>query len=242
MVNDANGLSGASLSSANRENPDDARAQKQIHAQNLKNLYALYVGKMCGAEFVEPLAQKAAQQIAQNSAMRALDSTLLSTIAHCHLCPRSKMQAPKAGYIQPESSIIFVVEFAMGEGAELFDSKGSQMLSNIAQNVFGAGMGAFSVFSLLKCGTHESSTQEREQCKPYLISQIKESSAKGVIVFGDVVLESLLGLDSTHKGVRLDLFGKHAIATHSISQLLRNPTLKKEALEHFLIMKKCLTK
>ena len=112
----------------------------------------------------------------------------------------------------------------------LFDSKGAQMLQNIAQNVFKTDK--FSVLSLLKCATRESTQQEREACKPYLISQLSKSPAKAVVLFGEVVCESVLGLDFSHKGVALDLLDKKAIATYSLSQLLRNPSLKKQTLAH----------
>ena len=49
-----------------------------------------------------------------------------------------------------------------------------------------------------------------------------------VVLFGEVVLESLLALDPSHKGALLEAFGKKTIATHSIAALLRNPSLKKE--------------
>lgn len=119
----------------------------------------------------------------------------------------------------------------MGDESGLVDSKASQMLTNIAQRVF--NLQHFSVLSLLKCAPHPPSSQEIELCKPYLISQIQALNASCLVLFGEVVLESLLGLDSSHKGALLDAFGKKAIATHSITALLRNPSLKKESLEHF---------
>lgn len=197
--------------------------------QILHTLCDLYTSKLCGIGFVDPYTQ-------ESTIPKSLDINLARTISHCRLCPRSKIQNPKIGYINPNAKVIFIVEFAMGDGDVLLDSKSSQMLYNIANNVFQTQ--EFSVFSLLKCGTHESNEQERNQCKPYLIRQIQESSALCVIIFGNVVLESILGLDPSHKGTLLDVFGKKSVATYAISELLRNPTFKKEALKHFMLLQK----
>ena len=192
-----------------------------------RQLYELYLARACGVEFVQPL-----QRVSANAQglIDSHQSSLASTIAHCKLCPRSKGAHPQAGYIQA-SPLVFVVELAMGDESGLVDSKASQMLTNIAQRVF--NLQHFSVLSLLKCAPHPASPQEIELCKPYLISQIQALNASCLVLFGEVVLESLLGLDSSHKGALLDAFGKKAIATHSITALLRNPSLKKESLEHF---------
>lgn len=216
-------------------------------AQNPKTaeiykLYELYLAKSFGVDYI-------AQCTPQVAPSKSLESSLAVQIKSCHLCARSKLDTPKLDYVRSDSVVVFVSEFAMGDMAKptksnpqspsthsanfspfLFDSKGAQMLQNIAQNVFKTDK--FSVLSLLKCATRESTQQEREACKPYLISQLSKSPAKAVVLFGEVVCESVLGLDFSHKGVALDLLDKKAIATYSLSQLLRNPSLKKQTLAH----------
>lgn len=217
------------------------KATKNL-AQNPKTaeiykLYELYLAKSFGADYI-------AQETPQVAPSKSLESSLAAQIKSCRLCARSKLDTPKLDYVRSDSVVVFVSEFAMGDMAKppksaqnphilspfLFDSKGAQMLQNIAQNVFKTDK--FSVLSLLKCATRESTQQEREACKPYLISQLSKSPAKAVVLFGEVVCESVLGLDFSHKGVALDLLDKKAIATYSLSQLLRNPSLKKQTLAH----------
>lgn len=217
------------------------KATKNL-AQNPKTaeiykLYELYLAKSFGVDYI-------AQETPQVAPSKSLESSLATQIKSCHLCARSKLDTPKLDYVRSDSVVVFVSEFAMGDMAKppksaqnphilspfLFDSKGAQMLQNIAQNVFKTDK--FSVLSLLKCATRESTQQEREACKPYLISQLSKSPAKAVVLFGEVVCESVLGLDFSHKGVALDLLDKKAIATYSLSQLLRNPSLKKQTLAH----------
>lgn len=213
-------------------------------AQNPKTaeiykLYELYLAKSFGVDYI-------AQATPQVAPSKSLESSLATQIKSCRLCARSKLDTPKLDYVRSDSVVVFVSEFAMGDMAKppksnphnppsnfspfLFDSKGAQMLQNIAQNVFKTDK--FSVLSLLKCANRESTPQERESCKPYLISQLSKSPAKAVVLFGEVVCESVLGLDFNHKGVALDLLDKKAIATYSLSQLLRNPSLKKQTLAH----------
>ena len=200
----------------------------------IRELYELYLAKSFGVEYI-------AQATSQITPSKSLESSLATQIKSCRLCARSKLDTPKLDYVRSDSVVVFVSEFAMGDMAKppksqnhfspfLFDSKGAQMLQNIAQNVFKTDK--FSVLSLLKCAARESTLQEREACKPYLISQLSQSPAKAVVLFGEVVCESVLGLDFSHKGAVLDLLGKRAIATYSLPQLLRNPSLKKQTLAH----------
>lgn len=199
-----------------------------------KELYELYVARACGVRFVE--SPKAQQPVHVDHAQGALPSTIM----HCRLCARSTHAKPQIGYIDERAAVLFVVETPMGHGAQMIDSKGSQMICNIAHKVF--GVEHFSILSLLKCANHQPSAQEIELCKPYLITQIQQTSARCVVMFGEVVLESLLGLDSSHKGSLVSAFGKRALATHSIPALLRNPSLKKQALEHFGLLRQFLHK
>lgn len=203
----------------------------QNSAQNLQKLYELYLNKSFGVEFI-------AQDTPRIMPSKQLESSLNHQIKSCHLCARSKLDTPKLDYVRNDSVVAFVSEFAMGDMKAksnsampfLFDSKGAQMLQNIAQNVFKTE--CFSIFSLLKCATKQSTQEEITSCKPYLISQLSQSPAKAVVLFGEVVCEAVLGLDFSHKGVLLDLLGKKTIATYSLPQLLRNPSLKKQTLEH----------
>lgn len=186
---------------------------------------------MCGVRYVE-LESKHLQN-------RHFSTSINDAISHCHLCYRSKLSKPTLGYIKPESNLIFITDTPMGdfvnEKAILFDSRATQMLSNIANNVF--KQADFSAISLVKCGKEVPNTNEANICKSYAIEQIKQLQASAIIIFGDLALDVLLGLDSTHKGVVLDFLDKKMITTFSITQLLRNPSLKKSAMEHFLLLK-----
>ncbi|WP_407380206.1 uracil-DNA glycosylase family protein [Helicobacter sp.] len=200
-------------------------------ATQQRQLYELYLARACGVRFVE-LDHEVPKCVDSNQ------NSIASTIVHCKLCTRSTHAKAQIGYIDERALVAFVVEMPMGHGTQMIDSKGSQMICNIAHKVF--GVEHFSILSLLKCATHPPSPQEIELCKPYLISQIQSLQASCVVLFGEVVLESLLGLDSSHKGALLNAFGKRAIATHSVAALLRNPSLKKQALEHFGLLKQFL--
>lgn len=213
--------------------------QHRHNIESLYNLYKLYLAKSFGVDFIS----QATTSIAPSP---RLESSFFSQIKSCHLCARSKLDSPKLDYVMQDSVVVFVSEFAMGDMSAnaksnsqansqgfvpvLFDSKGSQMLQKIAQNVFKTNK--FSILSLLKCATRQYTKDEIQSCKPYLISQLSQSQASAIVLFGEVVCENVLGLDFSHRGVVLDLLGKKAIATYSIPQLLRNPSLKKQTLSH----------
>ncbi len=194
----------------------------------LLELEELYFKQSCGVHFIDIKPIDTKPNV-------ILDNNLADTIRHCHLCTRSKIAKPTIGYNIPNSKIIFIVETPMGDGNVLFDSKASQMICNIAKNIF--NQESFSVFSLLKCGNQEIIDEQIALCKPYLITQTKQSQAQKVVIFGERIADAVLGLNASHKGVILDLYGKKAVVTYSILQLLRNPSLKKEAMKHFLILK-----
>lgn len=203
-------------------------------AARKRQLYELYLARACGVEFVQPAkVSHTHNPIAPHNPIKFSDD-LSQRIIHCKLCGRSKRGSPELGYIQAKSPVIFVVEYAMSENGRLVDSKASQMLANIAHKVF--GVAHFSVLSLLKCASHPASPQDIELCAPYLTSQLEAMPPACVVLFGEMVLESLLALDTSHKGALLEAFGKKTIATHSIAALLRNPSLKKDSLEHFRLL------
>jgi len=197
----------------------------------LKELRNLYVERMCGVRFVE-------QQIANvaNASFVPQSQVLNDTIKHCHLCARHKTSSPSLGYLSNEALLIFIVETPLGDGEKLKDSKSATMLKNIANNVFFQEQ--FCVLSLLKCGEDEASEEQINTCKPYLLAQLEALNGGYVVMFGDKVLESLLGIDFSHKGVLLDVGNKKAIATYAPTQLLKNPILKKEAWQHLCILEK----
>ena len=208
--------------------------------KKLKELKELYVKRACGANFVEAKILES-KPIVQNKTTNK-GANLDDSIRHCKLCQIHTRKPPTLGYIKPESSIIFINDMPLGDmlknGANLFDNKASVMIKNIAEKIF--CVKTFSLLSVIKCEADTFTPHEANICKNYLIEQLNLLNAKIVVAFGENVLSSIYGLDSSHMGVVLDLYNKKSIATFSVEKLLRNETLKKEAMKHFNLIKKFL--
>lgn len=165
-------------------------------------------------------------------------SSLYEKISHCLLCERSKIERSVYGMSSKEAKIIFVTPLPLISHSSAFlSNNSSKMFQDIINNVFKLNVFEYDLFSLIKCNPNEQNISSNQAlvCKPYLIEQISKSSAKMVILMGESILSHLFGLDfMQYKGQIFRKDDKEFIATYELNELLKNPSLKKEAMQHFL--------
>ncbi|EMH39828.1 hypothetical protein HMPREF1427_00014 [Helicobacter pylori GAM83Bi] len=111
------------------------------------------------------------------------------------------------------------------------------MLQSIIQKVFNHPLKDCSILSLLKCDSNSLNLEEEiNACLPHLIWQLDNSASKVIVVFGEVLPKRLLNLSKEESFGRIvSLKTKHFLSTYALEDMLKNPTLKKEALAHFKI-------
>ncbi|PAF43806.1 uracil-DNA glycosylase family protein [Helicobacter sp. 11S03491-1] len=204
--------------------------------QKMFYLRLLYYQKMLGEKYVDAINLKPTTQ-----SLSLPKSSLQDIISHCVLCHRSKKALPAFGILPSNAKVIFVSQLPLIDDSNVFlPNKSAQMLQNIIQNIFALHTGEYGVLSLVKCNQGDSHIANSEilMCKQYLDEQLRMDHTQIVVLLGELVLSHLLGLDfDDHNGRILLQKGKKFLATYSLGQLLKNPSLKKEAMKHFLLAK-----
>lgn len=195
-------------------------------------LKQLYLKRLCGDRYCENITFKKplSSSIANTNIAQAIKS--------CNLCELAKSTDNKIiGEITKASSIIFITLKPIVPYTSSFE-----MIKNIAQRVF--EVESYSLLPLIKCDTHLN-IQERhiDICMEYLKLQISELDSRLIILFGVEVANAILGIQEELEHLRGRILShildkqRDFIVTYSISDLLKNQSFKKSAMEDFKIAK-----
>lgn len=207
-------------------------------SQVQKALYLrlFYYQKMFGERYIDNINIEPTQE-KLNIPMVSLEDT----IAHCALCDRSKNAKPSFGILPSEAKIVFISQLPLVDSSKRFiEGRSAKMLQDIISNVFMLNPQECGILSVVKCNQNDLNAPDSDMliCKQYLSTQLSLTKSKVIILMGDVVCRHLLGMDfNEHKGRIISEDNKSYLATYSLNQLLKNPSLKKEAMKHFLLAK-----
>ncbi|WQY04770.1 uracil-DNA glycosylase family protein [Helicobacter pylori] len=169
---------------------------------------------------------------------KPLNKQVHEGIENCNLCKRHQHSKPVIGLFNPTSKLAFITLTPMLDSQLHFlNNLKAAMLGNIIQKVFNYPLKDCSILSLLKCDSNSLNLEEEiNACLPHLIWQLDNSASKVIVVFGEVLPRRLLNLSKEESFGRIvSLKSKHFLSTHALEDMLKNPTLKKEALVHFKI-------
>lgn len=195
--------------------------------QILSKLQEYYMLKSFGQMYMQ-------KEVQEN---KILNNSLKDSIEHCRLCQRSKISKPYFGILKEDCKLAFVTQTSLLDAKNAFlETRSAKMLQDIAKHVL--KLSQYSLLSLLKCGDVFEKTPDLEICKLHLFAQLK--SLQGAIILCFLDEEGLGFFDFQEK----DLFGKPLkwqgqtiIFTHSLISLSKNPSLKKETMQHLLLAK-----
>ncbi|MGL2864155.1 uracil-DNA glycosylase family protein [Helicobacter pylori] len=169
---------------------------------------------------------------------KPLNKQVHESIENCNLCKRHQHSKPITGLFNPTSKLAFITLTPMLDSQLHFlNNLKAAMLESIIQKVFNYPLKDCSILSLLKCDSNSLNLEEEiNACLPHLIWQLDNSASKVIIVFGEVLPKRLLNLSKEESFGRIvSLKTKHFLSTYALEDMLKNPTLKKEALAHFKI-------
>lgn len=195
-------------------------------------LKQLYLKRLCGDTYCDNIIFK--KPFRDGISITNINQTIKS----CNLCELAKSADNKIiGINDKNSTIIFITLKPIMQYTSSFE-----MISNIAKRVF--EVESYSLLSLIKCNTHlKIQYKHIEVCMEYIKLQIQELDSKIIILFGDEVANALLGmqekLDNLRGRILSHILDKQRdfIVTYSISDLLKNQSFKKAAMEDFKIAK-----
>ena len=166
-------------------------------------------------------------------------------ILNCHLCEFSKTRNKIALDTKAKAKLFFVdfrASIVENDTGIVFSGKAGEMLDKIVKNVFGLAKEDVFVSNLVKCySKRKEITNEAEICKEYTMKQIEMLKPKVLVLFSyeSYVAISMDKISTFNdiKGKVIDLCGCKTMVTYSPKTLLRNPSLKKEALSHLKMIK-----
>lgn len=193
--------------------------------QTIKNkiLKSLYLQKSFGFKYAEPFNIKKTETTS--------DFMSKDIVKKCSLCDASKISNNKIYDFGDENSkIIFITT------VPTFDTASKDMFVKMVENVLKIKFENIYLISIVKCDIDEKNSMLKNyaiKCKGYILNQISISNAKIIVTLGDSY-NYLLDEDydiASIRGKTIQFNNKNLMPIYHPSFLLRNPSLKKEALD-----------
>jgi len=192
----------------------------------LKNLISL---KYMGFNYLEPLDITHLKSTKQKLPDRL--QSLNDIVSHCNLCEFSKTRKNILfGEGNVDADIMFLglsPSSLDDESGNILSGNSGQMLIKMAQNILKVQIKDIYVVNILKCLPTDirNINSQIQICKPYLQKQIDIINPKVIVVFDNKnPLSEIRGVVQDYHNIKL-------IATYHPLFLLKNPSLKREALE-----------
>ncbi|MEW5832825.1 MAG: uracil-DNA glycosylase [Campylobacterota bacterium] len=216
--------------------------------QNLALLENLYRLKALGYRYVDPLVPNF--QTPANTLPDSL-ATLKETVGSCYLCDLSKSRRQSmSGYGSTHAQVMFVdayVSAAEDESAEYYTGRSGAMLRDMIEKVLMLNTEEVYFTHAVKCkpfGFQQPSSSECNSCLPYLARQIEIVRPRIVVALGPDAYELVTRESEDFERVRgttIEMGGYSVIPMYHPSFLIRNPSMKKEALRDLQTIKAYLS-
>lgn len=212
--------------------------------QNLALLENLYRLKALGYRYVDPLIPN--YQTPANTLPDSL-STLKGTVERCFLCDLSKSRRQSmSGFGNDRARVMFVdayVSASEDESGEYYTGRSGAMLRDMIEKVLMLNTEEVYFTHAVKCkpfGFQQPSQSECNSCLPYLARQIEIIRPRVVVALGPDAYELVTRESKDFERVRgttVDMGGYSVIPMYHPSFLIRNPSMKKEALRDLQTIK-----
>jgi len=175
---------------------------------------------------------------------------LSQNISTCHLCDLSKSRTQSmSGYGNPHANLM-IIDFSVSanedETNSYYAGRSGETLKNMVQNVLKLSVDDVYFTHAIKCkplNSNMPSDSEWESCQSHLFSQMELVKPKVVVTLGEYSYAKVTGENENFQSVRGHVidFKKYKLIPIDHPQfLLRNPELKKIALNDLKTIKSCL--
>ena len=213
--------------------------------QNLVLLQNLYRLQAIGFEYIDHFTVNEKKSYEQPNSLDELQHNIQT----CHLCDLSKSRKqsmPGFGNIHADLMIIdYTVSQAQDSANSYYPGRSGEMLKSMIENVLYLDINQVYFTHVVKCKTLKSnrpSPSECNSCKSYLLAQIDFIKPKVVMVLGEDAYTEITQ-DTNFQSVRghvIDYKEYKLIPIYHPQHLLRNPQLKKIAMNDLKTIKSCL--
>lgn len=212
--------------------------------QNLALLENLYRLKALGYHYVDSVIPNI-----QNSSTTLPDSlgSLNDAIEKCYLCDLSKSRSQSmCGFGNPNAPIVFVDAFvsaAEDEGNSYYSGRSGAMLRDMIEKVLMLSIEDVFFTHAVKCkpfGFQNPSASECNSCAPFLSKQLSLIKPRLIVALGSDAYELLTNDGSDFERLRGEVIPYRnalLIPMYHPMYLLRNPSLKKEAMRDLQTIK-----
>ncbi|QKF81455.1 uracil-DNA glycosylase [Halarcobacter ebronensis] len=186
-------------------------------------------------------------ELNSNNLPNSLDE-LKTLVNNCYLCELSKSRKNVLfGEGNKNASLMFISDEPTATEDELkshFVGKNGEQLAKMIENVLPLKKEDIYITSLVKCKSKDGMNASHfSSCSSYLYKEIELVNPKLVVALGEKVY-SYLSADKTPfnqvRGKIINFKSFVVLPTFSVSYLLRNPSLKREAFHDMLKIKSIL--
>ncbi|MDD5118091.1 MAG: uracil-DNA glycosylase [Sulfuricurvum sp.] len=212
--------------------------------QNLALLENLYRLKSLGYTYIDPITPNI--QATSNTLPDSL-TTLGENISKCYLCDLSKSRRQSmSGYGNPRASLMFIdayVSAAEDEASDYYVGRSGVMLRDMIEKVLMKHIDDVYFTHAVKCkpfGFQNPSQSECSSCTPFLAKQLELIKPKIIVTLGSDAYQILTGDLGDFERVRGEIIpfnNSLLIPMYHPLYLVRNPSLKKEALRDLQTIK-----
>lgn len=212
--------------------------------QNLALLENLYRLKSLGYSYVDPITPNIQHN---SSSLPDTLSILEESISKCYLCDLSKSRSQSmAGYGNPRASLMFIdayVSAAEDEASAYYVGRSGTMLRDMVEKVLNFKCEDIYFTHAVKCkpfGFQNPSSSECNSCAPFLSKQLELIKPKVIVTLGPDAYQIVSGDYGDFERVRGEIipFGDgYIIPMYHPLYLVRNPSLKKEAMRDLQTIK-----
>lgn len=213
--------------------------------QNLLLLNNLYRLKALGHHYIDPYTP--INIPVQNQALPSTLEELNRTISECHLCDLCKSRHQSmSGFGHSHAKVFFVdgyISAAEDESNRYYVGRSGTMLRDMIEKVLGVSIEDVYLTHALKCkpfGYQIPSSSEYTTCLPYLMHQRELIAPTVIVTLGEEAYLSFYPDASDFEKVRghtLMYQNTTLVPMYHPSHLIRNPSLKKEALRDLQTIK-----
>lgn len=215
--------------------------QNLVLLQNLYRLKAIgfdYIDSFCVNETVTTQEPQNLEQLAQS-------------ISTCHLCDLSKSRTQSMSGFGNKNADLMIIDFSVSDSDDnknsYYSGRSGDTLKKMIENVLMLNINDVYFTHTVKCKPLNSnipSSSEWNSCKPYLLSQIEYVKPKVIVTLGK---ESYAKVSSDNeenfesvRGHVIHFKNYKLVPIYHPHYLLRNPEMKKIALNDLKTIKSCL--